>query len=81
MGGIRIIDSGKIDLDEANDKVFVLCSDGLYKALADIEIEEIITQCIGNPQRIADKLIHAVEGKRIVRQLDNTTVAVIGYGY
>lgn len=81
MGGIRIIDSGKIDLDDTNDKVFVLCSDGLYKALADIEIEAIITQCIGNPQRIADKLIHAVEGKRMVRQLDNTTVAVIGYGY
>lgn len=80
MGDVRIMDSGTLDCNGEYDKVFVICSDGLYKALADIEIEEIITSELGNPQKIADRLIKAVESKRVIRQLDNTTVAVIGYG-
>lgn len=80
MGGIKLIDEGVVPFTDP-ERIFILCSDGLYKVLTDLEIERIVGDCRNNLRALPGKLIEAVEARRGVRSLDNTTVAVIGYGY
>ena len=79
MGGIKIIDEGSEPFDES--RLFILCSDGLYKVLTDLEIEAIVTENKDNLRVLPSKLVEAVEARKGFRSLDNTTVVVIGYGY
>ena len=81
MGGIKLIDKGSEPFNEMNDRVFILCSDGLYKVLSDLEIEQIVKDYKNNLRLLPKKLVEAVEARRGTRSLDNTTVVVIGYGY
>lgn len=65
------IDSRRFSL-QAGD-TFLLCSDGLYKAVSVMDIARMLTG--GVPQEIAQALIHAA----LVRNADdNVTVVVIG---
>ena len=81
MGGMRLVDHGTEICSLQSGRVFLLCSDGLYKALADIEIEQLLQKNMNNLRAIPQKLIDAVENKRPYMALDNTTVVVVGYGY
>lgn len=81
MGGIKLIDEGAQRCDLESDRIFILCSDGLYKALPDPEIKHIIDTGRNNLRQLPRSLIAAVEAKRPYSSLDNTTVVVIGYGY
>ncbi len=80
MGGIKLIDEGIVPFSD-HERVFILCSDGLYKVLSDLEIEQIVKDYRNNLRALPGKLIEAVEARRGIRSLDNTTVVVIGYGY
>ncbi|MBQ1519948.1 MAG: serine/threonine-protein phosphatase [Clostridia bacterium] len=79
MGGIKLIDEGSVPFSEG--RLCILCSDGLYKVLTDLEIETIVKDNQNNLRALPRKLVEAVEARRGVRSLDNTTVVVIGYGY
>lgn len=79
MGGIKIIDEGTVPFGK--DRIFVLCSDGLYKVCTDLEIERMISEYKNNLRVLPSKLVESVEARRTFRSLDNTTVVVVGYGY
>jgi len=59
---------------ESGDKI-LLCSDGLYKTLSDLELEDTLAKDV-SPQEISSCLIDMVENKNIVSQ-DNATLIVL----
>ncbi|UHA76122.1 serine/threonine-protein phosphatase [Paenibacillus sp. 481] len=60
------------------DKV-VLCSDGVYNTLSEVDLENILSQPI-SPYDAAQEIIQAVEEKGLHNQ-DNATVVIMEQGY
>lgn len=58
--------------------LILLCSDGLYKALSDQEIYDIVSSCNNNVTSVATALTSATMMKQRKTQ-DNTTVVLIKY--
>lgn len=78
MGGIRFMEYNKSPFQLKKDDVILLCSDGLYRALTDEQIENIVEACRDNFLEVSDILMEITEeyGKR---PLDNCTVIAIQY--
>ena len=73
-GGDLLIDTGVIELNDAENDVILLCSDGLYKSLPEENIRELMSRQAGNGPHLPWVLVRAAmtcgrEGKR-----DNMTV-------
>ncbi len=78
IGGVRYIDMNGKGLCLADKDYIVLCSDGLYRSLSDIEIKEIVC-CFGaETQQAAEALTSYALNKNFKNQ-DNTSVVVIAY--
>lgn len=58
------------------DKV-ILCTDGVYNSLPEIELEGILSKSI-NPQDTAEEIIEAIKAKNYAKQ-DNATVIVLSF--
>jgi serine/threonine protein phosphatase PrpC len=58
--------------------VILLCSDGLYKALEDELIVEVVKSALPNVQLAANRLIDATLAKK-VNQQDNVSVVLLQY--
>ncbi len=78
MGGVRFVDSNSKGVKLLDGDIIVLCSDGLYRALADAEIRDIVVSCGKETQTAADSLTRFAVDKGIPTQ-DNTSVVVIYY--
>ena len=76
IGGITLMDVSENNIQLLKDDYVVLCSDGLYRALSDNEIFNIIKKSNGNAQQAAKSLTDYTMGKNIPFQ-DNTSVIVI----
>lgn len=78
MEGIRFLDYNREAFPLQEEDIVLLCSDGLYKALSDEQIMQIIADCGENFLMLSDELTEAAEtyGER---PLDNCTVIVIKY--
>lgn len=63
---------------EKGDKV-ILCSDGVYDTLTEMELEQILFQKI-TAHDAADQIIEAVEGKQKANQ-DNATILILEKGW
>ncbi|CAM3808930.1 protein phosphatase 2C domain-containing protein [Marinicrinis lubricantis] len=63
---------------EKRDKV-ILCSDGVYRALTDIELVQLVMGA-GSPQKAVEAMIEAVERKGRANQ-DNATVIILDKGW
>lgn len=74
MGGGLIADAGRIDLK--GEDMLLLCSDGLFKALTDEEISQILDSFGANASGCADALCTSAISRGGARQ-DNTSVIVI----
>ena len=78
MGNVNLMDANPNPLPLEDGDIVVLCSDGLYKALSDAEIYEIIS-------KNADDLEAAVQELQMqaqisaVRVQDNTSIVVLSY--
>lgn len=78
MGGLRYIDANKHVFKLLPGDILVICSDGLYKALKNESIMEIVSACQDDMQNAAGYLVDeaiAVGGKH----QDNTTVIAMKY--
>lgn len=78
MGGIHLLDLTEEPFMLKSNDIIVLCSDGLYRALSDEVIKEIISIFEGNIQNACDELIQTVIQRDRPYQ-DNTSVIVIKY--
>lgn len=78
IGGIPLVDTSRLPISLQKEDVILLCSDGLYKALEDEQIQVIIEESGGNMDIAARRLCE--EACRLsVRKQDNTTVIAIRY--
>ena len=68
MGNVNLMDANPNPLPLEDGDIVVLCSDGLYKALSDAQIYEIIS-------KNADDLAQISAG----RVQDNTSIVVLSY--
>ncbi|MEG1752371.1 MAG: protein phosphatase 2C domain-containing protein [Christensenella sp.] len=75
INGLEHIDYG-IDVQLQACDMVVLCSDGLYKLLADDEIRAVCNGCGFDAVEISAKLVAAAQEKHIASK-DNISVAVI----
>ncbi|OXM85386.1 serine/threonine protein phosphatase [Paenibacillus rigui] len=60
------------------DKV-ILCSDGIYNTLTEIELEDILTKPL-SPYDAAQEIIAAIEEKKLKHQ-DNATIVILEKGW
>ncbi|UJF32218.1 PP2C family protein-serine/threonine phosphatase [Paenibacillus hexagrammi] len=63
---------------QKKDKV-ILCSDGVYHALTEMEIEQLLRSS-RHPQQAAERIIEAVEAKGRSNQ-DNATIVILDKGW
>lgn len=78
MGGVRIFEYNKAPFMLCKGDVVLVCSDGLYKALSDRQIEETVERWKGDFLELSDALTEEAEGYGR-RPLDNCTVIAIKY--
>lgn len=78
MNGIELIDQNQKPFEMQYLDRFLLCSDGLIKALGEDKVRRILMESPLDINDALDKLIHSTEncGKK---HIDNTTVVLIGY--
>lgn len=76
MGGLAMGDIRNIFWKDKD--YLILCSDGLYKSLSDLQIKAIVEESGGNPQIAARRLCEEAYRLR-TRKQDNTTVVVVKY--
>ncbi len=53
----------------------ILCSDGVYNSISEIEIEEVFVKNLA-PQATAEAIMQIIKGKRIKKQ-DNATIVIL----
>ena len=73
-GGDLLIDTGMIELNDAENDVIVLCSDGLYKSLPEEDIRELMMRHAGTGQHLPWVLVHAAMACGAAGKHDNMTV-------
>lgn len=78
MGNVRLIDVNEFPFDLIPGDYIILCSDGMYRTLAEEEIYKIVTEHGDDVQKAAIKLTDQVMGKGRKNQ-DNTSVIVLRY--
>lgn len=74
MGGLSLADTGRIDLKSGD--TILICSDGLFKTLSDLEIAQILDSFGSNVSGGANALCTSAVSRGGTRQ-DNTSVIVI----
>lgn len=78
MGGVRCIDINYKPFQLLEGDYVILCSDGLYRALNEEEMKEIVYSCGDDVQEAAAKLTDCAI-KKGKRNQDNTSVIVIEF--
>lgn len=78
VGDLELMDINEKPFPLKDEDVILLCSDGLYKALEDDLILNIVQLSLPNTQLAAKRLIDAVKEKKVKNQ-DNTSVVLIQY--
>ncbi len=78
MGNVSLMDINKEGLELKNRDVILLCSDGLYKALSEDEIKDIISKHTFDMKDAAEELTKACMNRRRRKQ-DNTSVVLMQY--
>ena len=73
-GGGLLIDTGAIELGEAENDMIVLCSDGLYKSVPEEDMRELMSRHAGNGQHLPWVLVHAAMASGRAVRNDNITV-------
>lgn len=76
-GGDLLIDTGVVELNDAENDVIVLCSDGLYKSLPEEDIRELMSRHAGNGPHLPWVLVNATMAGGRAGKHDNTTVLAI----
>lgn len=76
IDGVPLVDTEKKGIDLKSGDIIILCSDGLYKALSEVEIQEIIQRYDDNPALLPGVLTASAMDKWN-RHQDNTTVVII----
>ncbi|NCB93883.1 MAG: protein serine/threonine phosphatase 2C family protein [Clostridia bacterium] len=78
MGGVQLMDVNEKPFLLEDRDLIILCSDGLYKALSEEQIGNILEACNGQEEQAANILTQAVE-QYVMGPVDNVTVMVIQY--
>lgn len=78
MGGIELIDQNAVPFEMKHLDRFLLCSDGLIKALGEEKLKEIILKHPMDIEDALEELIRSVENCN-KKYIDNTTVVLLGY--
>lgn len=78
MGEIDILDIEREGILLQPGDIAVLCSDGVYKALADNEISAVLETYAANPADLPAALVNTALAKTWMKH-DNTTVAIVKY--
>ncbi|GAA0137019.1 Stp1/IreP family PP2C-type Ser/Thr phosphatase [Paenibacillus sp. YSY-4.3] len=73
-GGFQSMEVGEPVPLQANDTI-ILCSDGVYDAITEVEMEQILMQGLP-PQDAAEEMISLIERKKYKHQ-DNATVIIL----
>lgn len=78
MGNVSLMDANPYPLPLENGDIVVLCSDGLYKALSDAQIHQIINRNADNLEAATQEL---QEKAQIAagRVQDNTSIVMLSY--
>ena len=79
-GGNLLIDTGVIEFGTAKNDMILLCSDGLYKALPEEEIQRLMLQHAGNSLHLPKVLTRAAMAGGRPGKHDNITVLTISKG-
>ena len=79
-GGNLLIDTGVIEFGTAKNDMLLLCSDGLYKALPDEEIQRLMLQHADNCAHLPKVLTRAAMAGGRPGKHDNITVLTISKG-
>ncbi|MBE5924160.1 MAG: serine/threonine-protein phosphatase [Lachnospiraceae bacterium] len=78
IGKLKLVAQNReVEMLQSGD-VILLCSDGLYKALEDELIVEVVKSALPNVQLAANRLIDATLAKK-VNQQDNVSVVLLQY--
>lgn len=78
MDGVELMDIPPQGLPLLDEDMVLLCSDGLYRALTDEQMREIMVKNAEDVKKAAKKLVsRAVEGKASGQ--DNTTAVILKY--
>lgn len=77
-GGDLIIDTGIIDFRPDSGDMLLLCSDGVYKVLSQLDVLNIALDCADEPSRVAATLARTAIATGNVKH-DNTTVLAFCY--
>jgi protein phosphatase len=78
VGDLKLIDMNEEPFQLKDKDTVLLCSDGLYKTLADDLIQGLIQDALPNTQLAAKRLIDAVMEKKVKEQ-DNVSVVLLQY--
>ncbi len=78
MGNVSLMDINQTPFELMEDDVVLLCSDGLYKRLNDLEIMELIKYELPDVGRAAKRLTDVVTKKTTTAQ-DNTSLVLLQY--
>lgn len=76
--GFKSMEIGEPFELQKHDKI-ILASDGIYDALTEVELEEILKRK-KTPQEAADAIIEEIEAKALLRQ-DNATILILEKGW
>lgn len=79
-GGNLLIDTGVIEFGSAKDDMILLCSDGLYKALTEEDIQRLMLQHAGNSMHLPKVLTRAAMAGGRPGKHDNITVLTVSKG-
>ena len=78
IGNVTLMDINQSPFDLMEDDVVLLCSDGLYKRLNDMEILELIKYEMPDVNRAAKRLTDVVI-KKTTKAQDNTSLVLLQY--
>jgi len=78
IGNVSLMDINQTPFELMEDDVVLLCSDGLYKRLNELEIMELIKYEIPDVNRAAKRLTDIVN-KRTTKAQDNTSLVLLQY--
>ena len=79
-GGNLLIDTGVIEFGTAKNDMILLCSDGLYKALPEEDIQKLMLQYADNSLHLPKVLTRAAMAGGRAGKHDNITVLTISKG-
>jgi serine/threonine protein phosphatase PrpC len=78
MGNVSLMDLNPNPLQLQDNDVILLCSDGLYKALSDDRIFNIVTNYPGDPEKIL-RVLQEEAFLASPHSQDNTSIVILIY--